>query len=433
MSLLLITVGAIFSMSTKATNLSNANNEVMNSLRAFEQQIRRDFEGLRKECFVGFCYNYLPARQVDANRPPTEMAVTRADTIVFFANGDFQTIRQRWDANTKTFTGPAAVPIRSNLARVEYGILGTHDSMTGAVNAKPLSQLELGRFAKLMIPNLYPGTTAAQLVDDPPAYYLAPSYGFRGFSDGPTGAANAPWPWDKATDVYENWEYEYETPASWHNPFEWPAWAAAPTQQSYLYHLIGRHPLLAAHRNNLWLGLPYIDVAAASADHLRMIPGCVEFKIQRWAETDPVNPANANWFPRWWPENNDNNDNDGNFGTPPLFPLWTSAFVPGRQIWESFNGPQDSTLPASANPVRDWPQDTNAAVTADMMTRWLWITRGFTDENRRAVRADFPKAIKITVSLVDANRRQLGAAPPVPGVWATVPGAQTYTMVIPLE
>jgi len=436
MSLLLITVGAIFAMSTRATGLANANNEVMNSLRALEQQIRQDFRGLRRDAFLGLCYNYLPPRRVDPNRP--ELAAVRSDWIVFFANGDFQTIAQQWDQTSipPSATGPNAAPIRGNLARIEYGMLGMLDyNTTDKTNSnRPLATVQLGRFAKLMIADLYPGTAAAQLADNPPTFSAFITNGFTGAS------------------VYENWEYEYVTLSDWRNPFVWPATTAVgyPNDQSYATWLVGCYrPGTTPRRNNLWLGLGYIDLNQTLADHLRMIPGCISFRIQRWAEQDPVNPANLSWIPRWWPETivaydpagtpvYENNDNDNDpVGTAPLNPLPAGPFTADHRIWECFNVPPNIPNPGNAAAAADWPQamDNNQA--------WPWITRDFNrnaadaNDGRRAVKADFPKALKITVTVLDANRRMLEKVPAravtLDDTRLNELGAQSFSMIVPLE
>ncbi len=206
-------------------------------------------------------------------------------------------------------------------------------------------------------------------------------------------------------------------------------------------------------RNNLWLGLGYTSPTAAgfyrhgdeAPHHLRMIPGCVSFKIQRWAETDPVNPGNGRWVARWWPEEGEINDDDGDPATAPMNPLPNGPFgpptnEPGLRIWEAFNGPLDDLPPAviGANGAGDWPQAMN-----DTQSPWPWVrrvplgqralpARGVYDP-QRVIPADFPKAIKITLALIDSNRRLLETAQPGPANAGTIPGTQTFTLIIPLE
>ena len=369
LALLMVTVGVIFSMSTKATNLSNATNEIMNVVRAFEQQVRRDFQGLRKDAFFGLCYNYLPPRRVSAERP--EEASVRADWFVFFANGEFQTIRQRWDYTARSFYGPNAMPISSNLARIEYGMLGTHyNGMPGNQNAtRLLSRSELGRFAKLQVIDV----DQAANTDVPPN---TGSYGFGLEDNDPRRPL-----WGKPSgDVYENWEYEFATLADWRDRNLWPA-VAAGSNPSYATRLVGILP------RNLWLRLGYLDVEAARADHLRMIPGCVQFQIQRWAERNPLNLADPLWTPRWWPESG--------VDYPAAAP-W--------QLWEYFNGPLDGPIDPSGT---------------------VW---------RTAPGADFPKAVRVTIWLLDSNGRLLQNTAARTGVYDVRElGAQDYSFVITLE
>jgi len=438
LALLIITVGVIFAMSTKAASLSNAANEVHNNFRALEQQLRRDLMGIRKDAFLGLCYHFLPPRAVAPDRP--EKAAVRADWLVFFANGQFQTIRQRWDSTHQVFGGPAPLPIESNLARIQYGLLGTHDPVTGQASARgALTSLELGRFAKLSVRDLnpltVPGGNPSQ--DDPPTML---EFANAGLADAGAGSGAV---WDKADDVYENWEFEHELAADWRDPSRYPLIppAASPNWPSYVSRLIGLYPA-GQQRNNLWLGLGYLDVAAAAADHLRMLPGCVQFKVQRWAESNPVQPLDGTWIPRWWPEDNDpyiangtqlppGSDGFGPQRPPPANSTW-----PGLQIWECFNGPADLLSEGRLDvPDDDWPQGLGARVDAGGWGRyWPWVVRDVTYPTKRAVKAEFPKALKFTVSLVDANGRMLQNTSATDQTYVgAVPGAQTFTFVIALE
>ncbi len=247
--------------------------------------------------------------------------------------------------------------------------------------------------------------------------------------------------------------------SDWRNPFVWPATTTAgyPNDQSYATWLVGCYrPGVTPRRNNLWLGLGYIDLNQTLADHLRMIPGCISFRIQRWAETNPVNPTSV-WIPRWWPEDNDTNDEDGNpltAQTGPMLPAAVAGSLPGGsngfgpanpvdpnwvgvRIWECFNVPPNIPNPGNAAAAADWPQAMNNN------QPWPWVTRDFNrnaadaNDGRRAVKADFPKALKITVTVLDTNRRMLDK---VPAKAVTLDdtrlnelGAQSFSMIIPLE
>jgi len=85
--------GVIFKVSIGAYRIAIANAEIMRKLRAITDQLNTDFKGVRKDCPIG----------------------VYGDHVVFFANGDFQTIRQYTDSsgNKKTVAG--------NIACIFYG------------------------------------------------------------------------------------------------------------------------------------------------------------------------------------------------------------------------------------------------------------------------------------------------------------------------
>jgi prepilin-type N-terminal cleavage/methylation domain-containing protein len=425
--LILTMVSLIFSMSTEAAGKSKATITVLNNLRAFEQQIRDDLARLDDRKFVGLCYNILARRPVDRDRPvdPVTLdgaAVTRADWLVFFARGDFETI------------GDAGVnfgdSVFSKTARIQYGILGTYLAPSNPT-LKYLAEQELGRSAVLEVSASSPaGDRYLQSFFPPMVYNTSFPYYF------PTGS----WDPNRNGGVYDNWQFEPRTLSDWYDPTQTPF-------------LMWANWLLAGYRDpsngvtNLWLGLGYVDPAVIGGwgDRLRMIPGCVGFKVQRWAEKDPVNPLNAAWVPRWWPEDFEFVPQpDGRvLFAPEKIPGTSPAVEPrlGQRIWEYYNGPVDYPEPAelppgTPPPVYDWPQKVDEATPKNNLL-WPWINRDFSGnpsggDFRRAIKADFPKALKFTLKLVDPNRR-FRSKEFVQTLPTDIDGAMEYTIVVPLE
>ncbi|MHC4479042.1 MAG: pilus assembly FimT family protein [Planctomycetota bacterium] len=89
--------GAIFKVGIESHRMAEANAEIMQKLRAITDQLNSDFRGARDEIMGSIGFN-------------TDGSGVRADTIVFFANGDFQSRRQY-----------AGRTVRGNVAAIFYG------------------------------------------------------------------------------------------------------------------------------------------------------------------------------------------------------------------------------------------------------------------------------------------------------------------------
>ncbi|MGD0572181.1 MAG: prepilin-type N-terminal cleavage/methylation domain-containing protein [Sedimentisphaerales bacterium] len=105
MAMVVVFAGTVFKTSIAAYRVATAQAEIMQKFRAITDQLNNDFRGLRKNAplFIWF--------QLDPNDPNK-----RLDQIMFFADGDFQSVGQ-W-AN-KTIVG--------NLARIQYGQARSYD------------------------------------------------------------------------------------------------------------------------------------------------------------------------------------------------------------------------------------------------------------------------------------------------------------------
>lgn len=100
----------IFKVSIESHRQAAANAEIMQKLRAITDQFNRDFQGLRKDAPLMMWFDQEAADQ-------------RYDQIMFFADGDFQSIRL-YSAGVPSDTGQ---PLRGNVARIYYGQANVRD------------------------------------------------------------------------------------------------------------------------------------------------------------------------------------------------------------------------------------------------------------------------------------------------------------------
>jgi len=97
LAMVLSFAGVVFKVSIGAYRTAIANAEIMRKLRAITDQLNTDFKGVRKDCPIG----------VYGNR------------VVFFANGDFQSIGQH---EYKKANGDIALKtVAGNIACIFYG------------------------------------------------------------------------------------------------------------------------------------------------------------------------------------------------------------------------------------------------------------------------------------------------------------------------
>lgn len=103
LALTMAAAGTIFKMSIQAYRTANATTEIMRNLRAITDQLNADFKGLRKNAPLAIRFEIDPTDGL------------RYDQIVFFANGDFQSVRQYEYEPSKFKT------VAGNVARLYYG------------------------------------------------------------------------------------------------------------------------------------------------------------------------------------------------------------------------------------------------------------------------------------------------------------------------
>lgn len=113
-AVVLLSAGLIFKMSINTQRAASANAEIMQKLRALTDQLNTDFLGLRKDMPLLIWF------QQDASDPNQ-----RYDQIMFFADGDFQSIQQYDDSTGKPVEPNRVVTlprtVTGGTARIFYG------------------------------------------------------------------------------------------------------------------------------------------------------------------------------------------------------------------------------------------------------------------------------------------------------------------------
>jgi prepilin-type N-terminal cleavage/methylation domain-containing protein len=116
LAIVIFFTGSIFRVAISSYRVAGAQAEVMQKLRAITGQLNSDFKGLRKDAPMFIWFQLDPN---DYNR--------RMDQIMFFADGDFQSI-QTYDTDINPASPSyqrkipmlTGTPIVSNVARIQY-------------------------------------------------------------------------------------------------------------------------------------------------------------------------------------------------------------------------------------------------------------------------------------------------------------------------
>lgn len=388
--IMLTMVGTIFSMASKASGQATAHNEIMGNFRALKSQLESDLRGLHKDSIVAFWHQITPITD-----PATgETKNVRTDRMVFFAMGDFQTIEQLWDyrqhrpADLAANQTDGVRTIRASAARIFYG------QELNSYNQSPASNVILARRSKLLVPVV---DQLAEGRDMPPGF-------------------------DSASD-YDAFEYESMSLAGWHyfrgdNPDQ----RYHNFQKEFLNH--GGFLDDSDKEYTTWNRRPLISNDPQSPDgrvglHMQLVRGCVEFKVQVWREYDrcvnqdlthrqkcdgwqplPMDSAEGH-IPGsgrrneagWWPE--DDVDGDG------ISLVSTETAQSDFASWQNpANGPRSSSIKAYYNGVQP--------ASPPLPPAWDGLPP-----------VAFPRAIKVTVRLVDGNLR--------------IKDGEVFTMVFPLR
>jgi hypothetical protein len=395
--ILLTMVGWIFSTATRASGTATGNNEIMGGGRAAEGKLLQDFNGLLKSGFIGIWYQLTP----DPRFASGSGHYLRTDRMVFYTTGDHSTIRQMRDPKPVSTWGnvvkisplnPSAPntntyqPITGSLARVFLGHSFATDPSNPKANSDPLTWM-LARQARVISPEL-----SSQTINTNINSALVNIANNLKYSDACEFELQMPVQWNAlwqpvAANTALGNIFGAGAPGTWMSESQTaPYW---------------RDTLTAGMACCGWMRRPTIDPATStySGTHMLFLPGCAEFKIQRWIERSPwtgapLPPGQA----RWWPEE----DLDGNgipneantatgFDHSDFLPGGSIAVPGGTDIREYYNAPVPQPVGGGWG---GWSPYYPFNASGPQAGAWFYHGE-----------QDLPKAIKITVRLFDPNKR----------------------------
>ena len=263
LSALLAGSAVIFSVSVRAQRTAKATAEISRRLRAITDQLNADFAGLRKDAPLAVWFEYNSTTN------------NRHDQILFFADGDFQTMRQYVNGT-----------ISGNVARVYYGQADEIDYASRTDTDKSVVKgyktfNTLARRQHILTNEVQDVSSNARLVVFPdPEHFDETFVPFDNSGD----------------DDFGNDVFEYDTvPLSW-----WQATGNDINAETF------RNRLLTTCFDNI-SGRAGIDFTAGQTLHMLMSEGVGSFEIQRWG--DPFTGQL-----RWWPGADPDGDGvDNNF------------------------------------------------------------------------------------------------------------------------
>jgi hypothetical protein len=212
--------------------------------------------------------------------------------------------------------------------------------------------------------------------------------------------------WDLSTDLYDNWECERWSLEYWSNVSIQRLFLLGGSYSGYMV----QSPTTAAMS---WIRRPVItatsDPTTQAGTQMCFLPGCAEFKVQRWIETDPVYgtplpPGEA----RWYPEEDRDGDglvdangqtaiNNNDFYAMTNLPGFAGGALSPTAIREYFNGPRPTIPdpgPGRRTGVLDTSQPSSTRYYLGADGPWYYYPE-----------REVPKAIKVTVRLLDPNKR----------------------------
>ncbi len=377
---LMTMVAWIFSTATRASSVATASNELNAFARAAENQFGRDLDGLLKDSFIGIWYQLTEDPRYAGASPKRYL---RTDRIVFFTAGDHSSIKQLrdqrsvrdWPSGQALIDPPGASgllnpgPIRGSVAKVFLGhSYATDQTDTANANTDPRTWV-LARRSQVVAPDL----------NIAPVRHV--------LNNVVTKSMEA-----------DQLEFELRGPDIWERLWLSPTTADDPLADLFgtdgLGGLMTEEPEIyfdwldftgASTGIRYWGAMrrPVVDIKNNIGMHMLFLPGCAEFKVQRWIERWP--DSGQTIVPgRWWPEEDGNGNGipneDGSCDFAASGYVLTGNTI---NIREYFNGP----FPPGGDPPR-YPSDPTTGAP------WLYFSAD-----------DVPRAIKITIRLFDQNQR----------------------------
>ena len=257
----------VFSTTVKAHRKATASIEVARNLRVLSNQLTADLRGLRKDAplFIRFDHD-VP---VDIDGDGTVDYLTDFDMLHFFADGDFQTMRQYND-------GTADKTIFGNLARIYYGHANSDPATLDFETHQALARKSHILTADADIKTVY---NEIPLVSDWPSVPSVPDYTQFAATFGQTTYTGN-------TYIDENeLEFNTITLTQWLAALDYTA--NADVFIDYCMDDDSR---------------PFIDLSAMETLHLLMAQGVIDFQVQ-FAYTADDLAAVPGLFAgvRWWP------------------------------------------------------------------------------------------------------------------------------------
>jgi prepilin-type N-terminal cleavage/methylation domain-containing protein len=385
MSLLVMLLGLsgmVFNTTVAAHRAAGATIDVSRNLRAITDQLNRDFRGLRKDAPLTLWFELDP------------VTGWRYDQIQFFADGDFQTMKQYFDGTgNKTLYG--------NMARVYYGHAWQVDY------SNPTSGFLKKGYRQFTMP--------ADAIDRESSNILARRAHV---------STNKPAmvPFFPRADLTNNILRTF--PPSLNNFFEYDNSISLALWKQLLSSQNNCDLFLFTCFNNSYdpdpltfrsiSGRPVISMGNPDFLHNLLAQGVIQMRVQ-WAYTNedlttdavlyvPIPTGNANYFNgiRWWPSA----DPDGNFATSDSD--FDAAAMNNTQFGTYLEMPGGTTNP-------DWyrVKPSVGETPAQMALQRCKTQTGY-------FRKDFyPKALKFTIVLRDSN-----------GVFAN---GKTFTHIVYLD
>ena len=355
MGLLVILVGlssVVFSTTVKSHRTAMATIEITRKLNAITGQLNMDFQGLRKDAPLVLLFER------------DTLTGFRFDQILFFADGDFQSMNQ-YDTNSDGVTDSI---ISSNLSRVYYGL-----SNSSSASGDYRDFATLARRAHLLTSDL--GLINSLISNGeavfPLIYDTSSDLDYSEFLN------------SDMVNLNDSREFDTITLADWVNVVNY----YDTTQNDYSNAI---YALDSVFSNP---GRPVVDFSATGANTYRLLmaQGVLDLNIQFAYFNDSV--QEFHWFPDVDPDN-DVGTNDNHFGNNVMnIPVVANT----QSMGIIFNIPRDISQPAAAT-LDEWYIFGN-----DPTYQYCQYRDNVAGALRTFPDDFFPAALKFTFRLKDSN------------------------------